>query len=68
VFQRRAVLDVLNDLLGPDDDNNKFFKEEAIHEIIFPLRKTSDQIPPDLANLWVIDERLAFHHYLLIRR
>lgn len=63
VIHRRAVLDVLNQLLG-SDDNDKFHKEEAVHSIIFPLRKTSDDMPPDLSNLWVIDERLAFHHYL----
>src|SRR5207249_2333553 len=38
--------------------------EEAVHEIIFPLRATSDDVRPEQMNLWVIDERLAYHHYL----
>jgi hypothetical protein len=61
---RRAVLNVLNELLGTDEESGKSYKEEAVHQIIFPLRKTSDEVPPDLAHLWVLDERLAFHHYL----
>ena len=42
----------------------KHAREEAIHKIIFPLRSTSDDVRADQMNLWIVDERLAFHHYL----
>jgi len=29
-----------------------------------PMRKTSDEVISDRANLWIIDEKMAFHHYL----
>ncbi|MAB57399.1 MAG: hypothetical protein CL524_07595 [Aequorivita sp.] len=44
--------------------NDKYSKEEIIHNLIFPVKKTSDEIQLEEHNLWVIDERLAFHDYL----
>jgi hypothetical protein len=38
--------------------------EQSVHEIIFPLRTTSDDIAYDQHNLWVLDERLAYHYFL----
>ena len=35
-----------------------------MHELIMPMRKTSNEVSADSANLWLIDERLAFHSYL----
>ena len=29
-----------------------------------PMIKTSDEISMDDANLWLVDERLAFHHFM----
>ena len=60
---RRAVLDVLAEMVAAPD-NVAYQKEETIHQIVFPLRTTSDAVSPAAANLWVIDDRLAFHHYL----
>ncbi|QWA09936.1 hypothetical protein GTU79_21950 [Sodalis ligni] len=46
---------------GPD---GKYIKEELVHELIMPLRKTSEEVHLDSCNLWLIDERLAFHDFL----
>ncbi|MEI6056910.1 MAG: ATP-binding protein, partial [Lentisphaerota bacterium] len=35
-----------------------------IHNLIMPMRKQSNDIMSDDCNLWIIDERLAFHNYL----
>ncbi|MCI5212198.1 MAG: hypothetical protein D3910_26225 [Candidatus Electrothrix sp. ATG2] len=35
-----------------------------IHTLIMPMRKDSNEIPMESSNLWLIDERLAFHDYL----
>lgn len=63
VFHRKIILDILENAIqrGPD---GKYVKEELIHEIIMPMRKTSNEVHPDSCNLWLIDERLAFHDFL----
>ena len=36
----------------------------ASTSLIFPLKKTSDDVRPEQMNLWIIDEELAYHFYL----
>lgn len=38
--------------------------KKNIHQLIFPMTKTSDDIDYLQHNLWIIDEKLAYHHYL----
>ncbi|SFM00542.1 Histidine kinase-, DNA gyrase B-, and HSP90-like ATPase [Desulfomicrobium norvegicum] len=64
IMERRAILDVADDCIGCDD-NGILHKEEEIHEIIFPRYKTSDEIMFGDHNLWIIDERLSYHNYLM---
>ena len=64
VTHRRAILDVLIERLKLKDDD-KFELEAAVHELIFPMKTTSDD--PGVwghQNLWLVDERLAYHRYL----
>ncbi len=63
VCHRRAVLDFLQKQLGLTNDG-KYRREERIHKIIFPLRKTSDDVPFDGHNLWVLNEELVYHAFL----
>lgn len=63
VSRRRTVLDILERLIRADKDG-KYSREDAIHSLLMPMRKDSNEIGPDAANLWIIDERLAFHDYL----
>ncbi len=63
VAHRKATLAFLADRLGLKDDG-RYPLEESVHQIIFPLRQTSDDIHSDRMNLWMIDEKLAYHHYL----
>lgn len=44
--------------------NGKFSREDAVHDIIFPRRTTSDETTYDEHNLWIVDDRLAFHQLL----
>ncbi|MBT9430304.1 hypothetical protein [Candidatus Symbiopectobacterium endolongispinus] len=57
------MLDILAKAIQRGSDG-KYVKEEVIHQLIMPLRKTSDEIHLDSCNLWLIDERLAFHDFL----
>lgn len=63
VARRKVLLDMLEQTLTIQDDG-KFKKEDAIHSIICPMRHTSDDIHFEEMNLWMIDERLAYHKYL----
>lgn len=47
-----------------DQEQQKYAYEKNIHQLIFPMTKTSDDIDYLQHNLWIIDEKLAYHHYL----
>lgn len=64
VAKRRAIIDIFERVLQ-QQDNGKFVTEDVIHQLIMPMRETSDSIiSEECGNLWLIDERLAFHSYL----
>jgi hypothetical protein len=63
VVHRKMVLDLLDKHIKKDKQG-KYCKESAIHHLVFPMQSESDDIGFDDHNLWVIDERLAFHKYL----
>lgn len=63
VCHRRAIIDFLEKQLSMQEDG-KYKREERIHSIIFPRGKTSGEVPFDEHNLWLVDERLAFHVFL----
>lgn len=63
VVHRKATLSFLEDCLKRTVEDDSAL-EDVIHDTIFPMRTTSDDFGADASNLWVIDERLAFHHYL----
>jgi len=63
IVHRRVILEILGNNLKYDKES-KYELEEAIHEIVFPLRFTSDDVGADQQNLWLIDEKLAYHFFL----
>ena len=63
VLQRKLILDFLANLLGRQSTGG-FAVEKAVHDLFFPTRATSDDIDYDEHNLWLVDERLAYHRYL----
>lgn len=63
VVHRKATLSFLESRRELQT-SGKYLLEEAVHKVIFPLKQTSDDVPPDRMNLWIIDEKLAFHYYL----
>jgi hypothetical protein len=63
IVHRKALLDLFTNNLKKDE-NGKYSLERDIHELIFPLRATSDDIDFEHQNLWIIDEKLAYHKYL----
>ena len=63
VARRKALLAMLEETLTIQEDGS-FKKEDVIHSIICPMRHTSDDIAFEEMNLWIVDERLAYHRYL----
>ena len=63
VSHRKVIIDLLQKSIERLDDG-KYAREDMIHELIMPMRKDSSEVYLDSCNLWLIDERLAFHNYL----
>lgn len=63
IVHRKAVIELLDLFLGTDE-NGDFKTEDTIHQIFFPIKSESDEISYEQQNLWLIDERLAYHYYL----
>lgn len=60
VMHRRVILDLLREALNRRNDGS-FVPENVVHELIAPLRSTSEDIEFGMNNLWLVDERLSFH-------
>ena len=63
VSHRRVILELLEKAIqrGPD---GAYCREDVIHDLIMPRKKETEDLRRDDGNFWLIDERLAFHHYL----
>jgi hypothetical protein len=64
VAHRRVILEFLERSLQLNPETGKYPLEEIIHRIIYPMKSASDDVPYEQQNLWIIDERLAYHAYL----
>jgi len=63
MIERRAVLDLLKAIISQKEDGTPYL-EADVHNLVFPMGKTSDEINYDEHNLWILDERMAFHRHL----
>jgi len=63
IIRRRTIIELLEKTLEISEEG-KYSREDAIHSIICPMRYTSDDIPYEEMNLWLIDDRLSYHKYL----
>lgn len=62
VARRKSIIDLFEAGMCQRDDG-KYAKEEYMHNLIYPMRTTSDDINYEQHNLWLIDERLAYFFY-----
>lgn len=60
---RRSVLDLFEKSLESNPDGS-YHAEDVVHDIIFPVKRDSENTPFQDHNLWIIDERLNFTEYL----
>ena len=63
VSHRKVIIELLAKSIVLDE-SGKYAREDIIHELIMPMRTTSDETSPERCNLWLVDERLAFHDFL----
>lgn len=61
IVHRKAVIDALEFSLELQD-SDKYALEDTVHDIIMAIRSTSDDVQEH--NLWLIDERMAYHKHL----
>lgn len=62
VAHRKSIIDLFEAGMCIQD-NDKYVKEEFMHNLIYPMRTTSDDINYEQHNLWLIDERLAYFFF-----
>jgi len=63
VIHRRIILNLFSYGLDIRKDG-KFNLEKYMHQLIYPMRSTSDDLPYENHNLWLIDEKLSFCQYV----
>lgn len=63
VSRRKTILDLLAKVIQQSPDG-KYCREDLIHNLIMPMGTTSGDDGRQVSNLWIVDERLAFHNYL----
>lgn len=63
VTHRKVILDLLEQAIEKKE-NGKYAREDVVHKLIMPMQKDSNELFENDSNLWLINERLAFHNYL----
>jgi len=63
VVHRRSVIDMLDKLIKWDS-NQRFYNEDIIHSLFFPIKEDKDTVIHEKQNLWLLDERLTFNNLL----
>src|SRR4029077_847009 len=64
VSHRKIILEFLERAISKQDGDGKYPLERVVHQLVFPMRFTSEEIPDSQQNLWLIDERLTFHTFV----
>ncbi len=62
MIRRKAIIKLFKKYLEWRSDEN-YMLEEDLHNIIFTMGAESKTMPKDYHNLWLLDERLAFHSF-----
>lgn len=63
VVHRRTILEMLDTALKVQESGS-YAREDLVHSLIYPMQADSEDVEFSRQNLWVVDERLAYHSYL----
>jgi len=64
VMHRKIIIDLFEKALKQSEGGDSYPLESVVHKIIFPMRATSDDVLYSQHNLWLVDERLAYHSHI----
>jgi hypothetical protein len=64
VAHRRIILDFLERAITLPANRKSFPLEKVVHQLVFPMQSTNEDIPSSEQNLWIIDERLTYHSFV----
>lgn len=63
VCNRKKVIDLYNELRKRTESGNAHLESE-LHNLFFPMIKNDRDVDYEDHNLWLLDERLVFSHYI----
>jgi len=63
IFKRKGTIDLFDRYLEADE-KGEYKLESDLHNLIFPMGFTIDDVDYDMHNLWLIDERFATYKYI----
>lgn len=61
--RRKAIIDLFDKFLDADE-NGTYKLEEDVHNIIFPLGLTNNEVNYENHNLWLLDERFLNYRFI----
>lgn len=64
VANRKVIISLFERRLGVSEETGRTALESALHQIVFPMQTTSDDVAAEQNHLWMIDERLSYHSFL----
>jgi hypothetical protein len=64
VMHRKIIIDLFEKALKKSEDGDAYPLESVVHKVVFPMRATSDDVLYSQHNLWLVDERLAYHSHI----
>lgn len=64
IQHRKIILEFLERAINVREGEKNFPLEKVVHQLVFPMQQTSDDVPYSQQNLWMIDERLTFHSFI----
>lgn len=63
MMRRKAIIELFDKFLEADNEG-KYKLEEDIHNLIFPMGFTNDEISYETHNLWLLDERFLTYKFV----
>src|SRR3546814_17709701 len=64
IQHRKIILEFLERAINVREGEKNFPLEKVVHQLVFQMQHTSDEIEYSQQNLWMIDERLNFHSFI----
>jgi hypothetical protein len=64
VCNRKLIIEAFDELRKRRETDDNAHLEKEPHNLIFPMRETSETLDYENHNLWLLDERLVFSQYI----